>query len=124
MNSQIPLFAQPLRLQGRCALCAVALEKKSPQALNERQMQPPQERLMKSFVAIAALLVTAAAPHADAAMRPSATPAWGPALRLAADSDAAGDRDSVRRQAMDEMREWQRKLHDAGTTAAVKGKAA
>src|SRR6185437_4121454 len=64
------------------------------------------------------------APLADAAMRPSATPAWGPALRLAADSDAAGDRDSVRRQAMDEMREWQRKLHDAGTTAAVKGKAA
>ena len=80
---------------------------------------------MKSAaVAIATLLVIAAAPHADAAMRPSRASTPTLALRVAADSDATTARDSYTRQAMDEMREWQRKLHDASTTAAAQGKAA
>jgi len=79
---------------------------------------------MKGLVAIAALLVIAFAPHAEATLRPSATSASDSILRLTADSDAASDRDSFTRQAMDAMREWQRKLRDASTTAAAKGKAA
>lgn len=80
---------------------------------------------MKSAaVAIAALLVIAAAPHADAGMRTSQASRPAAALRVAADSDATTDRDSYTRQAMDEMREWQRELHDASTTAAAQGKAA
>ena len=74
--------------------------------------------------AIAASLVIAIAPRADAAMRSSAAPAIDPALHLVADSNAAADRDSYTRQAMDAMQEWERKLHDASTTAAAKGKAA
>jgi len=79
---------------------------------------------MKGIVAIAALLVIAAAPGAHAATRPGTTPALPSVLRLTAASDASSDRDSFTRQAMDEMKEWQRKLHDASTTATAKGKAA
>ena len=74
--------------------------------------------------AIAAMLLLLGCLATGAVARP-AIPHTAPSVLVAAtDRDTAGERDSYRRKAMDDMREWQRKLHDLGATAAAKGRAA
>ena len=48
----------------------------------------------------------------------------GAPVQLAAGADSAADRDTYTQQARDEMREWQRKLHDFSEKAETKGKEA
>lgn len=48
----------------------------------------------------------------------------GVAVQLAADESSKIDRDTYTQKAQDEVREWQRKLHDLGEKTAAKGKEA
>jgi Skp family chaperone for outer membrane proteins len=48
----------------------------------------------------------------------------GAPVQLAAGGSSAADRDTYSQKAQDEVREWQRKLHDLGDKAEAKGKEA
>jgi len=79
-------------------------------------------RILTAAVVFAPLMLIGVLP-AVAGQPVSLLPSNAP-VRLAADTPSATDRDSYMQRAKDEMREWQRKLHDFGEQAKDKGQAA
>jgi hypothetical protein len=76
-------------------------------------------RILTVSIVIAPLLLVGALP---AAGQSTLARGMGAHVRMAAGGDATADRDTYLEKARDEMREWQRKLHDFGEEAEAKGK--
>jgi hypothetical protein len=77
---------------------------------------------MLTVTIVAGALALTAAPLAASAGQPAQ--AQASSIRLAAVDGPAADRESYTRKADDDVQAWQRKVHDFGERAEVKGKEA
>lgn len=75
-------------------------------------------KTLNILAAAGTLLLIAAGP---AAGQPISLHASGPPMRLVAEGDFGAKKDEYVQRSKTEMREWQRKMHDAGETVGAKG---
>jgi hypothetical protein len=75
-------------------------------------------KILNALAAGGTLLLIAAVP---AAGQPMSLHASGAPIRLVAEGDFGAKKDEYVQRSKSEMREWQRKMHDAGETAEAKG---
>lgn len=78
-------------------------------------------KILNALAGAGTLLLIAALP---AAGQPMSLHASGAPIRLVADGDFGAKKDEYVQRSKAEMREWQRKMHDAGETAGAKGQEA